>query len=367
MDQWILSELHRLIAEVDTAYNDYEPTKACRLISEFVQEILSNWYVRLSRRRFWKGDYQKDKIAAYQTLFDCLLAISKLMAPVAPFYADQLYGDLCKATNKESHASVHLADFPIAKKELRQQALEDRKGKARTIASIALSLRKKEQIKVRQPLQKIMIPVRNEEERIAIEKVAELIQSEINVKSVELLDDASDILVKEIKPNFKTLGPRFGKNMKAVVAQIHQLNEEQIKLIEANQAIEIKIDEVITTIEPNDVIVESKDIEGWLVANGNGLTVALDIQLNDSLIEEGIARELINRIQNLRKDSGLEVTDKIILYLREDVNLENVFKTHLNYIKQETLTEKIVIEKELLNGENVEFDHIKTIVNLEKL
>ena len=367
MDQWILSELHRLIAEVDTAYNDYEPTKACRLISEFVQEILSNWYVRLSRRRFWKGDYQKDKIAAYQTLFDCLLAISKLMAPVAPFYADQLYGDLCKATNKESHDSVHLADFPIAKKELRQQALEDRMGKARTIASLALSLRKKEQIKVRQPLQKIMIPVRNEEERIAIEKVAELIQSEINVKSVELLDDASDILVKEIKPNFKTLGPRFGKNMKAVVAQIHQLNEEQIKLIEANQAIEIKIDEVITTIEPNDVIVESKDIEGWLVANGNGLTVALDIQLNDSLIEEGIARELINRIQNLRKDSGLEVTDKIILYLREDVNLENVFKTHLNYIKQETLTEKIVIEKELLNGENVEFDHIKTIVNLEKL
>ena len=367
MDQWILSELHRLIADVDTAYNDYEPTKACRLISEFVQEILSNWYVRLSRRRFWKGDYQKDKIAAYQTLFDCLLAISKLMAPVAPFYADQLYGDLCKATNKESHASVHLADFPITKKELRQQALEDRMGKARTIASLALSLRKKEQIKVRQPLQKIMIPVRNEEERIAIEKVAELIQSEINVKSIELLDDASDILVKEIKPNFKTLGPRFGKNMKAVVAQIHQLNEEQIKLIEANQAIEIKIDEVITTIEPNDVIVESKDIEGWLVANGNGLTVALDIQLNDSLIEEGIARELINRIQNLRKDSGLEVTDKIILYLREDVNLENVFKTHLNYIKQETLTEKIVIEKELLNGENVEFDHIKTIVNLEKL
>ena len=367
MDQWILSELHRLIAEVDAAYNDYEPTKACRAISEFVQEILSNWYVRLSRRRFWKGEYQEDKIAAYQTLFDCLLTLSKLMAPVAPFYADQLYRDLCSATEKEKVASVHLADFPIADKQLRQEVLEDRMGKARTIASLALSLRKKEQIKVRQPLQKIMIPVRNQEERIAIEKVADLIQSEINVKSIELLDDASDILVKEIKPNFKTLGPRFGKNMKGVVAQIHQLSEGQIKELEANQSIEITIEEVATILEPTDVVIESKDIEGWLVANGNGLTVALDIQLDDTLVEEGIARELVNRIQNLRKDSGLEVTDKIILYLKEDVTLNNVFERHLDYIKQETLTEKIIVEKELLEGENVAFDNVKTIVNLEKI
>ena len=367
MDQWILSELHRLIAEVDAAYNDYEPTKACRAISEFVQEILSNWYVRLSRRRFWKGEYQEDKIAAYQTLFDCLLTLSKLMAPVAPFYADQLYRDLCSATEKEKVASVHLADFPIADKQLRQEALEDRMGKARTIASLALSLRKKEQIKVRQPLQKIMIPVRNQEERIAIEKVADLIQSEINVKSIELLDDASDILVKEIKPNFKTLGPRFGKNMKGVVAQIHQLSEGQIKELEANQSIEITIEEVATILEPTDVVIESKDIEGWLVANGNGLTVALDIQLDDTLVEEGIARELVNRIQNLRKDSGLEVTDKIILYLKEDVTLNNVFERHLDYIKQETLTEKVIVEKELLEGENVAFDNVKTIVNLEKI
>ena len=367
MDQWILSELNRLIAEVDAAYNDYEPTKACRAISEFVQEILSNWYVRLSRRRFWKGDYQQDKIAAYQTLFDCLLTLSKLMAPVAPFYADQLYQDLCSATDKEKFASVHLAHFPLADKQLRQEVLEDRMGKARTIASLALSLRKKEQIKVRQPLQKIMIPVRNQEERTAIEKVADLIQSEINVKDIELIDDASDILVKEIKPNFKTLGPRFGKNMKGVVAQIHQLNDNQIKQLEANQSVEIKVEEIATILEPSDVIIESKDIEGWLVANGNGLTVALDIQLTDALIEEGIARELINRIQNLRKDSGLEVTDKIILYLKEDVTLNNVFEKHLDYIKQETLTEKIIVESVLLEGENLEFDQVKTIVNLEKI
>ena len=226
MDQWILSELNRLIEQVDHAYNDYEPTKATRLIADFVQEILSNWYVRQSRRRFWKGEYEKDKIAAYQTLFDCLLSVSKLMAPVAPFYADQLYRDLCAATQTEQYASVHLAHFPVADASLRNLALEDRMGKARTISSLALSLRKKEQIKVRQPLQKIMIPVRNAQEKEAIEKVADLIQSEINVKSIELLDDASDILVKEIKPNFKALGPRFGKNMKEAVAIINGLNDD---------------------------------------------------------------------------------------------------------------------------------------------
>ena len=367
MDQWILSELNRLIEQVDHAYNDYEPTKATRLIADFVQEILSNWYVRQSRRRFWKGEYEKDKIAAYQTLFDCLLSVSKLMAPVAPFYADQLYRDLCAATQTEQYASVHLAHFPVADASLRNLALEDRMGKARIISSLALSLRKKEQIKVRQPLQKIMIPVRNAQEKEAIEKVADLIQSEINVKSIELLDDASDILVKEIKPNFKALGPRFGKNMKEAVAIINGLNDDQIKQLEAEESLDISIGGEAAQLQPTDVLIESKDIEGWLVANGNGLTVALDIQLDDALIKEGVAREMINRIQNLRKDRGLEVTDKIILYLKEDALLNEVFETHQEYIQQETLTDKIVVEKSIDEGETIEFDQIKTVVNLQKL
>ena len=367
MDQWILSELNRLIEQVDYAYNDYEPTKATRLIADFVQEILSNWYVRQSRRRFWKGEYEKDKIAAYQTLFDCLLSVSKLMAPVAPFYADQLYRDLCAATQTEQYASVHLAHFPVADASLRNLALEDRMGKARIISSLALSLRKKEQIKVRQPLQKIMIPVRNAQEKEAIEKVADLIQSEINVKSIELLDDASDILVKEIKPNFKALGPRFGKNMKEAVAIINGLNDDQIKQLEAEESLDISIGGEAAQLQPTDVLIESKDIEGWLVANGNGLTVALDIQLDDALIKEGVAREMINRIQNLRKDRGLEVTDKIILYLKEDALLNEVFETHQEYIQQETLTDKIVVEKSIDEGETIEFDQIKTVVNLQKL
>jgi len=367
LDRWILSELNRLIEEVDAAYNDYEPTKASRAIAEFVQEIMSNWYVRLSRRRFWKGEYQQDKIAAYQTLFECLLSISKLMAPVAPFYADQLYRDLCKATQVESFDSVHLAQFPIAKTEMRNLALENRMSKARTIASLALSLRKKEQIKVRQPLKKIMIPVRNSEEKEAIGLVADLIQSEINVKSIELLDDASDILVKEIKPNFKTLGPRFGKNIKAAVQMINGLSDDQVKTLEAGESLAVQINEEAATIEPTDVLIQSKDIEGWLVANGNGLTVALDIQLDDDLIDEGVAREMINRIQNLRKDAGFEVTDKIILYLSEDVALVRVFEKHQAYIQQETLTTKIVMKKDLINGEIIEFDQIKTIVNIEKV
>jgi len=212
-----------------------------------------------------------------------------------------------------------------------------------------------------------MIPVRNANEKEAIERVANLIQSEINVKSIELLDDASDILVKEIKPNFKVLGPRFGKNMKAVVNLINGLNEEQLKSLEANQTIAVNIGGETVYLEPNDVVIQSKDIEGWLVANGNGMTVALDIQLDNALIEEGIAREMVNRIQNLRKDAGFEVTDKIVLYLREDKQLEKVFENHLDYIQQETLTKKVVIEKELSTGESIIFDQINTIVNIEKV
>ena len=367
LDQWVLSELHRLIGEVDAAFADYEPTKACRAISEFTQEILSNWYVRLSRRRFWKGEYGPDKIAAYQTLFECLLSISKLMAPVAPFYADQLYRDLCSATQIESYASVHLAFFPKEDASLRNPILEDRMEKARTIASLALSLRKKEQIKVRQPLQKIIVPIKNKDENEAITAVADLIRSEINVKEIELLDDASALLVKEIKPNFKTLGPRFGKQMKAAIALIENLSDDEIQQLDNQEAIEVILAGEKAILEPSDVLIQSKDIDGWLVANGNGLTVALDVQLNEALVQEGISREMINRIQNLRKDSGFEVTDKIILYLTENKTLSTVFEKHLTYIKQETLIDKVVLTNELLNGEEIAFDNVKTIVKLEKI
>ena len=366
MDQWILSELNKLIAAVDDAYSDYEPTRATRAISEFVQEILSNWYVRLSRRRFWKGEYQEDKISAYQTLFECLLTISKLMAPVAPFYADRLYLDLCKATGFESDQSVHLADFPTADKTTRNVVMEERMSKARTIASLALSLRKKEQIKVRQPLQKIMIPVRNQEEREAIQAVEELILSEINVKELELLDDASDILVKEVKPNFKTLGPRFGKNMRFVAAAIQGLNENQLKTLEAQEEIELVIEGEKVMLSSADVDIQSKDIEGWLVANSNGITVALDIQLNEELKEEGIARELINRIQNLRKDAGFEVTDKIILYLTPHNSLNAALNNNLEYIKAETLTLEIHILDEVKEGVLIEFDDVKTSILIKE-
>jgi len=366
MDQWILSELNKLITKVDNSYNGYEPTRATRAISEFVQEILSNWYVRLSRRRFWKGEYQEDKISAYQTLFESLLTISKLMAPVAPFYADRLYLDLCKATGFEKELSLHLAKFPSADANVRNIVLEERMSKARTIASLALSLRKKEQIKVRQPLQKIMIPVRNQAEKEAIKAVEGLILSEINVKQLELLDDASDILVKEVKPNFKTLGPRFGKNMRFVVSAIQNLDDKQLKSLEAQETIEVNIEGENVTLTDADVDIRSKDIEGWLVANGNGITVALDIKLNEKLIEEGIARELINRIQNLRKDVGLEVTDKIILYLTPHKSLNSAVNNNLEYIKTETLTEKIYIQDEVIEGVLVEFDEIQTYLLIKE-
>ena len=366
MDQWILSELNKLISKIDNSYNDFEPTRATRAISEFVQEILSNWYVRLSRRRFWKGEYQKDKISAYQTLFECLLTISKLMAPVAPFYADRLYLDLCKATGFEEELSVHLAEFPSADVNVRNIVLEERMSKARTIASLALSLRKKEQIKVRQPLRKIMIPVRNQAEKEAIKAVENLILSEINVKQLELLDDASDILVKDVKPNFKTLGPRFGKNMRFVVSAIQNLDEKQLKSLEAKETIEVNIEGKNVILTDADVDIQSKDIEGWLVANGNGITVALDIQLNEKLIEEGIARELINRIQNLRKDVGLEVTDKIILYLTPHKSLNSAVNNNLEYIKTETLTDKIHVQDEVIEGVLVEFDEIQTHILIKK-
>ena len=311
LDRWILSELNSLIGKVDAFFEEYEPTKATRAISEFVQEKLSNWYVRLSRRRFWKGEYQKDKIAAYQTLRECLLTVSQMTAPVAPFYSDRLYQDLTENTAGEKSASVHLSTFPEANPNAIDFDLENRINKARNITSLALSLRKKEQIKVRQPLQTLMIAVNSAEEKTEIQKIQDQLYPEINVKSIRLIDDDSNILVKEISPNFKLLGPRFGKDIGKIVDKIKTFGKEEIKILEQEGIIKIPFNEKNIILDISEVEINSKDIEGWLVAHGNGLTVALDISLTEDLINEGIARELVNRIQKIRKEAGLEVTDKI--------------------------------------------------------
>ncbi len=367
LDRWILSELNTLIGQVDSAYDDYEPTKAARAISEFVQEKLSNWYVRLNRRRFWKGDYGTDKIAAYQTLYECLLTVAKLMAPIAPFYSDHLYQDLIANTKSESHDSVHLSEFPKVNTSWIDTALEMQINQARLIVSLGLSLRKKEQIKVRQPLQKLMIPVKNETERKALLAVADQIKSEINVKELELLDDASAVLVKEIKPNFKTLGPRFGKEMQLVTKAIKNLTDTQIKTIEEQGKLDIIINEKNSTLERSDIEITTKDIEGWLIATGNGMTVALDITLNQSLIDEGISRELVNRIQNLRKDAGLEVTDKIAVQVVQHDLLEKAVEANKAYVMEETLSDTLDFVPTLSDGQILAFDTIETTIVLNKL
>ncbi|MCF6128626.1 isoleucine--tRNA ligase [Flavobacterium sp. AS60] len=366
IDRWILSELHTLIKVVDEAYADYEPTKAARAISDFVQENLSNWYVRLCRRRFWKGEYEKDKIAAYQTLYTCLINVAKLSAPIAPFFMDKLYRDLVNATNSEEFTSIHLAKFPVSVENFVDKSLESKMMKAQTVSSLVLSLRKKEMIKVRQPLQKVMIPVLDDNQRVEIEAVSDLIKAEVNVKEIELLDDASGVLVKQIKPNFKALGPRFGKDMGLIAKEIQNLSAEQINELDSKGELSLVISGNSIILTSDDVEISSQDIPGWLVANANGITVALDITLTEELVKEGIARELVNRIQNLRKDSGFEVTDKIKVHLQTNNGLEKAVTANENYIKSETLTETLVFVDDLNNGTEIEFDDIKTKILISK-
>ncbi|MBS9773747.1 MAG: isoleucine--tRNA ligase, partial [Tenacibaculum sp.] len=368
IDRWILSELNTLIKKVDTAYSEYEPTRATRAIDSFVQDHLSNWYVRLCRRRFWKGEYGQDKISAYQTLYTCMVTVAKLASPVAPFFMDKLYKDLSETTQKETFESVHLADFPTYNEEIVDKSLERKMENAQTISSLVLSLRAKEKIKVRQPLQKIMIPVLNDEQKEEIEAVSSLIKSEVNVKEIELLgDEANDILVKQIKPNFKTLGPKFGKNMKNIASKVAQFTQDDILKIEREGSILIEINNETITLDTTDVEITSKDIEGWLVANANGITVALDITISDDLLKEGISRELVNRIQNARKDSGLEVTDRIKLTIERFGNLEEAVTTNSGYIKSETLTDELIFVDELKSGIEIEFEPIKSKIFIEKI
>ena len=366
IDRWILSELNTLIKEVDALYADYEPTRATRAISDFAQENLSNWYVRLSRRRFWKGEYEADKIAAYQTLYTCLITIAKLMAPVAPFYADRLYKDLVSVTGKENKESVHLTDFPVANESYIDKSLESKMQKAQTISSLVLSLRKKESIKVRQPLQKIMIPIANATERAEIEAVANLIKHEVNVKEIELLEDASGILVKQIKPNFKTLGPKFGKDMKAIATAVQGFGQAEIAQFEKTQTYTLELPDKTVTLSLDDVEISTQDIEGWLVATAGSLLVALDIHITPELRQEGIARELVNRIQNIRKDNDYDITDRIQIRLQAHPALQAAVTANEAYIKNETLTDSITFVDSLPEGEEIAFDEVMTRIVVVK-
>jgi isoleucyl-tRNA synthetase len=366
LDRWIISELNSLIFEVDKYYSNYEPTKAARSISKFVQLYLSNWYVRLSRRRFWKGSYEKDKISAYQTLYTCLIEIAKISSPIAPFYMDRLYCDLTSNSRFNSFKSVHLDDFPISNSNLIDTELQKKIRKAQTICSLVLSLRKKEKIKVRQPLSKVMIPYSSKNEKLQFEQISELIKSEVNVKEIELISNSSGILVKKVKPNFKSLGPKFGKLLTPIAEKIKLLDIYDIEKIENGDTISIIVNDNPIVINPNDVEVISEDIKGWLVASENNITVALDVQLNNVLINEGIARELVNRVQNHRKEMGFLVTDKIILNIQRDNIIEKAIFENREYIMNETLSVKLNIEDSINRGIEINFDNIETKLNIEK-
>ncbi|MGV0755228.1 isoleucine--tRNA ligase [Empedobacter brevis] len=369
LDQWIISELNTLTKKVEGFLSDYEPTKAARAIQEFVIDNLSNWHVRLSRRRFWRGDYSKDKIAAYQTLYTVLETVAILGSPIAPFFMDRLYKDLNAATGKNKAESVHLADFPIVDESLIKSALEEQTHLAQTATSMILSLRKLSDNKVRQPLQKVMIPVLNDTMKANLDAVSELLKQEVNVKEIQLLtnEEASNLLVKSIKPNFKTLGPKYGKEMKAISAATAELTNEQIVKLEQSGQIDLLIDNKTLTLDLEDFEIATKDIPGWTVASNSTLTVALDLQLTDELIHEGVARELVNRIQNLRKETGLEVTDKIILNLKNDESIVNAVEQNKDYICSETLAEDLVLQGEVANGTEVEINGLMTQIAITKL
>ena len=344
IDRWVLSKLHSLIQEVDAAYNDYEPTKAGRLIQEFVSDQLSNWYVRLCRRRFWKSDDATDKTSAYQTLYTCLETVALLGSPIAPFFMDQLFSDLNSVSKRFAVNSVHLADFPVVDPSFINEALEAQMDIAQRTSSLVLALRKKEKIRVRQPLQKIMVPVLNKTFADNISHVKELILSEVNVKELELMDEGNGMLVKSIKPNFKTIGPKYGKQMKVIAAMVAQLSNDQIGEIEANNGWNGEIDGEQISLDLGDFEIAAQDIPGWLVATEGGLTVALDITISETLKAEGIARELINRVQNLRKDSGLEVTDRILLKVDTNEFVKQAIQDNQEYVCNEVLANGISFE-----------------------
>ncbi|WP_312090856.1 isoleucine--tRNA ligase [Chryseobacterium sp.] len=364
IDRWILSELNLLIKEVKAFYEDYEPTRVARAISTFVNDNLSNWYVRLCRRRFWKGDYSEDKISAYQTLYTCLETVARLSAPIAPFFMDQLYQDLNAVTGKDGAESVHLTNFPVADESLIDQDLVEKTHLAQNITSMVFSLRKKENVKVRQPLQKVLIPVLGKKTEEQILAVADLIKQEVNVKELQLInaEEASHLIVKQIKPNFKTLGSRLGKDMKVVGGEINNLSSEQIASLEKEGKIEIQGYEITV----DDVEISTKDIPGWTVTSDGKTTVALDLTLTEELKSEGIAREFINRVQNIRKEKDFELTDKINITLEENNPYLAQIRQNEDYISSEVLSNKIEIVSSLSNFNEIDIDEQIFKINVEK-
>ena len=367
IDRWILSLLNSLIKNVDACLNDYEPTKAGRLITDFVNDNLSNWYVRLNRKRFWGSSMSTDKLSAYQTLYTCLETVAKLMAPIAPFYADRLYMDLISVTGRDNVVSVHLANFPVADESLIDTELEARMQMAQDVTSMVLALRRKVNIKVRQPLQCIMIPVVDEEQKRHIDAVKDLIMTEVNVKEVRFVEGASGVLVKKVKCDFKKLGPKFGKQMKAVAAAVAGMSQEAIAELEKNGKYTFQLDGGEAVVEAADVEIFSEDIPGWLVANEGKLTVALEVTITDELKREGIARELVNRIQNIRKSSGFEITDKISIVLSKNPQTDDAVNEYNTYICNQVLANSLTLADEVADGTDLNFDDFSLKVKVTKL
>ncbi len=366
IDRWIISLLNTLVKDVDAAYSDYEPTKAGRAISTFVCDNLSNWYVRLCRKRFWGGEMTKDKLSAYQTLYTCLETVSRLMAPISPFYADRVFLDLNAATGKDKSESVHLAKFPSADENLINKTLEERMQLAQDISSMTLALRKKENIKVRQPLTQIMVPILSDNEQENIEAVKDLIMNEVNVKAINFVTDASGILVKRIKPDFKKLGPKCGKNMKTVAQMLTEFSQEQIAELEKNGQYSLDVAGASVVVEKGDVEILSEDIPGWLVANNGQITIALDVTITDELKEEGIAREFVNRIQNIRKSSGFEITDKIIVEIEKKAEINVAVEHFAQYIASQVLANEVKLVDSISGATELDFDDYKVNVKVVK-
>ncbi len=366
IDRWILSLLNSLVKDVDGFLDTYEPTRAGRAISDFVNDNLSNWYVRLNRRRFWGGGMTADKLSAYQTLYTCLETVAKLMAPIAPFYADRLFCDLIAATGREKVESVHLSEFPVCHEALIDKDLEERMQMAQDVSSMVLALRRKVNIKVRQPLQTIMVPVVDAHQQESIEAVKTLILNEVNVKELKFVDNAAGILVKKIKPDFKKLGPRYGKIMKALAAAIQKMSQEEINVFEKAGTFTLTVEGQEAVIERADVEIISEDIPGWLVANEGRLTVALDITVTEALRKEGLARELVNRIQNLRKSSGYDITDKISVTVLSNDVMDEAIKDFNSYIANQVLAESMEITDVISDATELDFEDFKLSIRIEK-
>jgi len=367
IDRWIISALNSLIKDVESYYEDYEPTKAGRAIQDFVIEQLSNWYVRLSRRRFWKGEMSSDKLAAYQTLYYCLETVSILMSPLAPFYSERLFNDLNSVSGKHDFSSVHLTHFPEYNTAITDKELEYRMQLAQDISSMVLSLRKKQNIRVRQPLSKILIPVNDDKMKAQIEIMKNLILSEINVKSIEYITDTTGVVIKRIKPDFKVLGPKFGKLMKVLAERLTSLDQAEINRFESDKSITLNIEGELVTVISEDVEIISEDIPGWLVTNLNNLTVALDITITNELKMEGYARELVNRIQNLRKSKGFEVTDHIEIEIKKEDEINDAVNYFKNYICTETLADNLVVKDTISDdSETIEIDEMTVFISIKR-